>query len=367
LIVCAVAFAACGGNTENKSAVITGTSTDTELEGKTIYLSLRNEDRSLNRIDSAVVENNAFSFETDGSYVQPAVLEIEGQRNPVNFYLEPGHITVELNNQEGRVTATAKSPTNDVIKAYNEESSALQQPVMELVTELRGETDEQKRESLMETYQAAYADYEEVNKQLQKRYIDENQGTAVPAVLLSQTSTYGFTTEQMDSLIQLAGNPAPNYFLDQMKARRDVLARTAVGQKAPDFTLPQPDGTPFTFSSLNGQVVLIDFWASWCGPCRQENPHVVAMYNKYKDHGFTILGVSLDTDRDRWLQAIEADGLTWHQVSDLKGWQTSAGQEYGVVTIPHTVLVDKDGTILANVIRGEELEKAVAKAVGMDE
>jgi peroxiredoxin len=134
---------------------------------------------------------------------------------------------------------------------------------------------------------------------------------------------------------------------------------TAIGSPAPEITLPAPSGTDFSLSSLRGKVVLIDFWASWCGPCRRENPNVVRLYKTYKDYGFDILGVSLDNNRDLWLKAIEADGLIWHHVSDLKYWQSAGAQLYGVSSIPYTVLVDRDGKIVAKNLRGEELEEKV--------
>lgn len=136
------------------------------------------------------------------------------------------------------------------------------------------------------------------------------------------------------------------------------------GNLAPDFTLPTPGGGTISLSSLRGNYVLIDFWASWCGPCRAENPNVVKVYQKYKKDGFEILGVSLDKDRQRWLDAIEKDGLIWKHGSDLKFWQSDVAQLYGVTGIPFTVLVDKKGVILEKNLRGGALEnklKAIFK------
>lgn len=129
---------------------------------------------------------------------------------------------------------------------------------------------------------------------------------------------------------------------------------------APDFTLTTPDGKALTLSSLQGKVVLIDFWASWCGPCRKENPNLVKLYEKYKNKGFTILSVSLDDKETAWKTAIEQDGLVWpNHVSDLKGWQSPMTQVYGFDAIPHTVLVSKDGKILGVGLRGELLEQKI--------
>ncbi len=142
------------------------------------------------------------------------------------------------------------------------------------------------------------------------------------------------------------------------------MASFITGAEAPDFALPTPEGDTLRLSDLRGKVVLIDFWASWCGPCRRENPNVVRLFHKYKDKGFDILGVSLDRQRDRWIKAIEADGLTWHHVSDLKGWQNAVARLYGVRSIPHTVLVDREGRIIARNLRGPTLEARLAEIFG---
>ena len=140
-------------------------------------------------------------------------------------------------------------------------------------------------------------------------------------------------------------------------------ASLMIGGIAPDIKLNGPDGKPVSLSSLRGKVVLIDFWASWCGPCRRENPNVVKMYQKYKDQGFEIFGVSLDNDANRWKGAIQTDGLTWFHGSDLMGWKSKPAQMYQVHSIPATFLLDKQGKIIAKGLRGAELEAAVANAL----
>jgi peroxiredoxin len=138
-----------------------------------------------------------------------------------------------------------------------------------------------------------------------------------------------------------------------------VLKKVAIGQPFIDIVMEDPEGNIKKLSDLKGKLVLVDFWASWCRPCRQENPNVVALYNEYKVKNFDIFGVSFDNDGDKWKKAIDDDSLTWHHVSDLKGWNSAAGKLYGVRAIPHTVLVSPDGIILDKNLRGEELRKKV--------
>lgn len=149
----------------------------------------------------------------------------------------------------------------------------------------------------------------------------------------------------------------PEYKLvKDLKQRVDLQKRLQPGNPAIEIELPDPDGNLVKLSSLRGKVVLIDFWASWCGPCRRDNPEVVRMYAKFKDKGFEIFGVSLDRDASAWKSAIEKDGLTWVHVSDLKYWQSAGAESYGVKAIPYTVLIDRDGKIIATKLRGKELE-----------
>ncbi|PMD93228.1 alkyl hydroperoxide reductase [Siphonobacter sp. BAB-5405] len=130
----------------------------------------------------------------------------------------------------------------------------------------------------------------------------------------------------------------------------------SIGSPAPEINLPDPQQKIVSLSSLRGKYVLIDFWAGWCGPCRRENPNVVRLYNQYKDKGFTVYGVSLDSDRKLWTDAIQKDGLTWTQVSDLKYFDSAAAIDYGIQHIPFTVLIDPQGKVIAKELRGEALE-----------
>ena len=138
---------------------------------------------------------------------------------------------------------------------------------------------------------------------------------------------------------------------------------TTIGSKAPEIVLPSPDGKEIALSSLRGKVVLIDFWASWCGPCRKEMPNVVRAYAKYKSKGFEIYGVSLDKEKGNWVEAIEEEGITWPQVSDLLYWQSSVISLYAIEGIPYTVLLDREGTIIAKNLRGEELDEKLAEVL----
>lgn len=149
-------------------------------------------------------------------------------------------------------------------------------------------------------------------------------------------------------------------FIGQIKR----FAGVTIGQDAPDFTLTSPEGKPVALSSLRGKYVLIDFWASWCGPCRMENPNVVRMYDKFKEKGFDIYGVSLDDNEKAWKTAIAKDNLKWQHGSELKKWNSGVAQTYGVNAIPATFLVDKDGKIIAKNLRGPALESKLTELLG---
>ncbi len=207
--------------------------------------------------------------------------------------------------------------------------------------------------------------------EVHKKYL-----TDLLAKIPSESHSYQLALAAMVGGLSSKQHPNVTYFgqlfMDKYQktapaAAKAIKSQTAsatafmIGSEAPDFTQQTPEGEDLTLSELRGKVVLVDFWASWCGPCRRENPNVVKVYDKYKAQGFEILGVSLDKQKSRWLQAIEKDQLTWKQVSDLKGWQNDVAKLYGVRSIPSTILLDAEGKIIARNLRGSALEAKLAE------
>jgi peroxiredoxin len=210
-------------------------------------------------------------------------------------------------------------------------------------------------------------------KRFLSQYIDTTSSPVIALFALSYAEELG-----MDTVKRLISGLTKRYpantsvaqvakqFMDYSAAQNQPPAasgsgQVTEGQVAPDFTLPDTEGKPFTLSSLRGKYVLLDFWASWCGPCRQENPNVVATYHEFKDKNFTVLGVSLDKEKSPWLSAIKEDGLEWKQVSDLKYWNNAASTLYNVESIPYNVLIDPKGAVIGTSLRGPGLRNKLAE------
>jgi peroxiredoxin len=170
-------------------------------------------------------------------------------------------------------------------------------------------------------------------------------------------------SELMETLELIDKNLASNSNIKAATKRVDDLKGTMVGYTASNFSQNTPEGKKVNLTDFRGKYVLIDFWASWCRPCRMENPNVVAAYNRYKDKNFTVLGVSMDSNKDLWVAAIKQDNLTWTHVSDLKGWGNEVGKIYGVTGIPQNYLLDKEGKIVAKDLRGPALDEKLAEII----
>ena len=188
-----------------------------------------------------------------------------------------------------------------------------------------------------------------------------NADSYVAAYMLTQKMG-GMELEDLQAQYDLLGaNAKASDKGKEIAARIDKMAAVAIGKVAPDFTLNTPEGKPLSMHSIKAKVKVLDFWASWCGPCRGENPNVVAMYKELHPKGLEILSISLDNDKDAWLKAIKDDGLEWNHVSDLQGWNCAAAKLYGVNGIPHLIVLDENNVIVAKNLRGEALKEKVAE------
>lgn len=373
ILLGAVGFFAC--NTDGKKTdKASGSTTDSSytingkiqgLDSGWIYLyNVQNEE---GKPDSALIKQGNFEFK--GSTAEPyfAVLTL-GQFNgprqqPLGFFVEAGKIDIKVSRDSLAKGTADGGATQAEYKKYFASYQAIEDRQKVLVEEYQTASmtgDAAK----MEKAQKDFEGLEKENKDLIGKFVKENANSYVSPFLLAQNFTFEVNPAELDPLYNGLGEKTKaSYFGRNIKKALDASRSTAVGSAAPDFTLNDVNGKPVSLASYKGKYVLIDFWASWCGPCRQENPNVVKAYNQYKAKGFDILGVSLDEKKDNWEKAIKQDQLTWAHVSDLGGWQSEVAGLYGVKAIPANYLLDKDGKIIAKNLRGEDLVKKLSEVL----
>ena len=348
-------FAACSTN-KTDGVEIQGKLSNSK--GEKIYL----EELNINQInikDSAIVdETGEFSLQT--KIGEKSFYRLKTDQN--NFIVLILDSLDEKINIEGDATNLANT--------YKIEGSEDSQLLWELNNVLKKNF--QMRDSLQQVYQqnvdhprldsigrVLEAHYNASTGNLRayiKNFIDKHSESFASLAAIEQLNP----DTDFDYFKKLSENLNKKYpnssYVQAFLNKVNDLKKLVIGSPAPEITLSTPEGTPLSLSSLKGKIVLIDFWASWCKPCHMENPNVVKLYNKYKPKGFEIFGVSLDKEKEAWVNAIKQDNLTWLHVSDLAFWNSPVVKSYGITGIPFTVLVDKEGNILAKGLRGEELE-----------
>ena len=328
-------------------------------------------------IDSTFIVNGSFDFK--GKILNPtaAVLVIDKfgfglntldtTSDNLTFYIDKG--VFEINSKDSLSKAKI---TGSKINDDNKKLLAQLQPLIDKAKKLKADQDaaspaQQNTAEFQNALQAKHKELQIEQKATLKMFILGNPDSYLSLLALYSVAGPSPDPTEIDPLYNALSPDLKNTETAKVfKKSLDALRNTAIGVTAPDFTQNDVNGAPVKLSSFRGKYVLLDFWASWCGPCRQENPNVVKAYNKYKDKNFTIVGVSLDrpNGKNDWLAAIKNDGLTWTEVSDLKFWNNQVAGLYSITSIPANFLIDPNGKIIARDLRGDDLENELAEVLG---
>ena len=345
---------------QNKNFQISGTIADPSIH-KLYFTSGNFQGAANGKAVEITVKGGKFTYKGLFTEPVPVFLSLTEELKPnagevLQFILDAGLVEISVKEKLSSAAISGSQAHSDFQK-YNIGQAKYNDRFVKLNADAQAEAQNGVAPDLLQIkyaklFKAAQADLGE----FQKTFIIQNPKAYISLLLLSE---YGKLTEnyiKADSLFSVldpvlrSGKTAVSI--------RDYIAKekkTSIGALSPDFSLSDSSGKKIPLSSLKGKYVLLDFWASWCGPCRQENPNVVQAYRSFKDKGFTVFGVSLDRDRKSWLKAINADGLTWGHVSDLKYWGSEAAILYGINAIPRNFLLDPEGKIIARDLRGPAL------------
>jgi peroxiredoxin len=328
--------------------------------------------------DSAFIKDGQFSFvvpfREPGTFMfySEAEMKAKGGYSPYSILVTgPGIININADVENFSDSKVSGSKENALFKSFTKVSNEEQEKIMNELYKNYGKefVNNRKPDTADARYKQLLKDYYQMSDANQKRdsarlvkFIKANPGS-FSAIYLLNSYAAGMDLTEVESLY---ASLLPKYkeTSNGKSIAKIIEARkiTAIGKTAPDFSQPDTSGKEVKLSDFRGKYVLVDFWASWCGPCRAENPNLVKTYNKYKDNGFTVLGVSLDQPgkKNSWLAAIHKDNLTWTQVSDLKFSDNEVAVLYGIKAIPSNLLLDPQGKIVAKDLRGEELDKKLA-------
>ena len=354
----AVLFAAC----QNKSEyTVQGTITGEEFEGQQVYLE-KWADSIMVPVDSAIIIDGKFTIKGKTSSPILSFMTIDGERSNVCTMLmvEPGTVNVTYDSSFHISGSSINSDFTD----YNAKQESLNTQIRAISQQYNVATSEgTMNEELDEKLKSDFNEKVDESKSLTFDFIKSNIDNELGQYLFMASSDM-FEIEQQKELLALTNEE----FKSTKNIKRiinhiETQEAVAIGKNFIDFTMKNPKGEDVSLSDYvgKGKYVFVDFWAAWCGPCISEMPNVVEAYKKYKNKGLEIVGVSLDQDRDEWIQGIEDLNMTWPQMSDLKLWESEAVGLYAIRSIPHTVLLDKEGKIIEKDLRGEQLHEKLAE------
>ncbi|MFP5041552.1 redoxin domain-containing protein [Parasediminibacterium sp. JCM 36343] len=308
--------------------------------------------------DGSFTFKNTIAEPTLANIYFPA--SVQESQQAITLFLEPGNIDItgkksDLNNAmvNGGNSNKELSAIMGITKTYTGKMKLLEDSIKKRY--------EAHDTAAIQSLQTTGMSLDSEEKQAITQNIKNNPKSYVSAFFAYQLNSYDSKLQNTETAYNsLDASIQQSYYGKKLKQILDALKSTAVGTLAPSFTSNNINGQPVSLASFKGKYVLLDFWASWCGPCRQENPNVVKAYSQFKDKNFTIVGISLDEDKAAWQQAIATDHLAWNQLSDLQGWKSSTANTYGVQSIPANFLLDPTGKIIAKDLRGTDLINALA-------